>query len=657
MSSNERCGHRHLPDKPEGRPYRSHSHPACLACRKRKSRCKTRDTAGKCVLCQIHGSDCVFPQQIHQNPSRRSSRCTPRSTAKYINLGRTLRDAEDQNSSHSASHHTGIITESAVEQSQSLQIGNKSQNGEPSGCAGIFTEVGNSSSHIISPTIADDNKILESYLTTTAGACGRRIVCAVPPANDTSARAVRPVLFDTVPKRPPGVVSHATRASEKCELIEKLVDPYAKDLVDLFFAKTNICFPIIDESSFKSTYLNHRRKISPALLATLYASALIYWQDSPTLQRMRCPDVNFVWAQANEALNSEVFLSPGMSTVIALILDVCGRPSTSMFCNGGLIGLGVALSNAQGLHRDPSNWNIQASEKQLRVRIWWLVVVHDCWCSLAYGTPMHIHRAQHDVPIPNAQDLCSPGAPPSQILASSVFISLVTLTEVLGHYLEYMYHVKGSPDPSKISCTNPELPLVEWEGALTGDVRRAALRGLGLDAPGAANLRLAYLAVRLLLRRIQIDQNGSSLSTEEGADCPFHCRAQRAAEDIVHFVQELDEWHFRGFWMPANAFTLTSATSFLMRSALRSRNSGTDNVPLKLARDMIDALQSHKQRFSWDLADNCLENCGGMLEKIEAGVDNLSGPALPNFEEYPDIDVSVLDDLLSGFGDPFSMEI
>ncbi|KAL2361637.1 hypothetical protein RJZ56_005475 [Blastomyces dermatitidis] len=368
-----------------------------------------------------------------------------------------------------------------------------------------------------------------------------------------------------------------------------------------FFAKVNICLPILDEESFRYTYLNHQRKISLAPLSTIYASALVYWHDSPKLRNIRYPDVNFIWAQSCEAVHSEMFLPPGMSTVMALMLDVCGRPSTTMLADGGLIGLAVALSNALGLHRDPSGWNISTSEKKLRIRMWRMIVVHDRWCSLAYGTPMQIHRAQHDVPIPNAEDLCPPGASPSSIAATSVFISLITLTDVLGRYLEYIYHVaKSSPDPFEISATNPKLLLGKWEQTLSDDIRKAVMRGTHLDAPGAANLRLSYLAVKLLLWRIRLDRDRGPLPVEETFDCPFYLRAQRAAEDIVHFVQELDESHCRGFWIPANGFTLTSAMSFLLRSALRSRNSSAhnNNTPLKLARDMIDALQHPRRDFS-----------------------------------------------------------
>lgn len=91
------------------------------------------------------------------------------------------------------------------------------------------------------------------------------------------------------------------------------------------------------------------------------------------------PDIMFVWLQANEALNSETFLSPGLSTILAMILNVGGRPSTSFFGNGGLIGVAVARANALGLNRDPSDWNISQTEKLARIKVWWLIVMQDRW--------------------------------------------------------------------------------------------------------------------------------------------------------------------------------------------------------------------------------------------------------------------------------------
>lgn len=247
-------------------------------------------------------------------------------------------------------------------------------------------------------------------------------------------------------------------------------------------------------------------------------------------------------------------------------------------------------------------------------------------------------------------DLCSPNASHSQIAAAPIFLSLITLTEVLGTYLQHVYKVSEStPYPPEMSSVDLERLLTDWEESLSGDIRRIVLRGTHLNAPGAANFRLAYLAVKLLLRRIQLDLDADTMKADDDTTSPFYTQAQRAAEEIVHLVKELDESHFRGFWIPVHAFSLTSATTFLLRSGLRKRNS-YPNAPLKLAEDMISTLRSHRDRFSWDLADNCLMTCSDLVEKLssaEAGDDSLS--AVPALHELDFYSSSFLDELLVGF--------
>ncbi|KAJ9483219.1 hypothetical protein VN97_g10193 [Penicillium thymicola] len=322
-----------------------------------------------------------------------------------------------------------------------------------------------------------------------------------------------------------------------------------------------------------------------------------------------------------------------------------------MFGNGGMVGTAVALSNALGLNRDPSSWDISKLEKALRIRIWWLVVIHDRWCSLAYGTPLQVHRAQYDVPFPSVDDLCSTGASTYQRAAASIFVALTTLTDVLARYLEHVYCISKHASYAEMSAMDLEQVLSDWEESLADDVRRLVIRGTNLDVPGAANFRLAYLAVKLLLRRIQLDLSNGSAQMEESTPSPLHMHAQRSAEDITHLIQELDETQLQGFWIPVHAFSITSATMFLLRSGLRMKENNR-NTPLHVAKDMINTLQTHRQRFDWDIADNCLAHCSDLVEKL--GIDNLqteydlSASGFPDLTENDNIDPSVLEDLLFG---------
>lgn len=386
--------------------------------------------------------------------------------------------------------------------------------------------------------------------------------------------------------------------------------------------------------------------MSSALLCNLYANSLVYWSCSPNLCSSRPPDIRFIWNQANEALHSELFLSPGISTVMSIIINVGGRPSTSIFGNGGMVGTAVAISNALGLNRDPSGWNISPLEKNLRIRIWWLVTIYDCWCSLAYGTPLQIHRSQYDVPFPSVHEICSANSSPYQRAGASIFVAFASLTDVLARYLEDVYSVSKESQLSGPSVVRLETYLHDWEEALSDDIRHIILRGTALDAPGAANLRLGYLAVKLLLRRIQLSKCGTEV--REDITSPSHMHAQRAAEEIAHLVQEMDETQLRGFWIPMHAFSVTSAAMFLLRSGLRSRQQNRV-TPLRTAKDMINTLKIHRQNFDWDLADNCLVHCSDLVEKIDtnnwqADID-LSASEFPDFLGEFEIDSFVLDGL------------
>jgi hypothetical protein len=107
---------------------------------------------------------------------------------------------------------------------------------------------------------------------------------------------------------------------------------------------------------------------------------MISWPVSTKLATTRPhrPDVRYIWNKTVEALNGE-FLAAGFSTVLSCILDLTGRPTTSMTYNANNIGRAVALSQSLGLNRDPSAWSLDPRQKALRIRTWWGVLIHDWW--------------------------------------------------------------------------------------------------------------------------------------------------------------------------------------------------------------------------------------------------------------------------------------
>lgn len=91
-----------------------------------------------------------------------------------------------------------------------------------------------------------------------------------------------------------------------------------------------------------------------------------------------------------------------------------------------------------------------------------------------------------------------------------------------------------------------------------------------------------------------------------------------------------------------NAYALTSATTFLLRSALH----GTEHsaLSLQLARQMVCTLRELRDQYGWDLADHCLGQCAEVLDRV-AGVvgstggelvDECTGPSLEQLLEFVD---------------------
>lgn len=230
----------------EGRPYRSHLHPACFSCRKRKSRCKTRNTSAICIMCQAHSTECIFPRSDDPHPRvaagspRKSPASTRRRLAHYRQRGVQATLCPIQHASHQSSDLMAAQKEPTVQvpappthlmdHLPTSKPPNEEKRAEtPPNLMSIVTEAGDNSSHIVSPAVADDNDILESYLSAVPAAQSRYLVRT----SQTSDRPLRPVRFNVVPRRPLGVAANQSLAASKCEVIEKYLDPNIDEFLNL----------------------------------------------------------------------------------------------------------------------------------------------------------------------------------------------------------------------------------------------------------------------------------------------------------------------------------------------------------------------------------------------------------------------------------------
>lgn len=197
------------------------------------------------MMCQAHGTECIFPRpdspyQVYQKHSPRKS---PTNVAVGFvdNPHGSLRPRSyNPQTLPQAADHLGTYRENPhhPERSRSPPI-YEHQNHDSTtneGAAdnlpnliGIVAEAGDDSSHIISPAVADDNDILESYLS-TAQTEKRRCLAR---SSHTSNAPLRPVRFNVVPRRPLGVSAKQSLAEAKLEVIERYMDPNIEDFLNL----------------------------------------------------------------------------------------------------------------------------------------------------------------------------------------------------------------------------------------------------------------------------------------------------------------------------------------------------------------------------------------------------------------------------------------
>ncbi|KAF3068023.1 hypothetical protein CFAM422_008085 [Trichoderma lentiforme] len=651
-----------------GRPYRSHLRPACVPCRRRKSRCQTAGDATVCLTCHAHGTECYFPgdSQTSESPEparrrRRRVEARPSPDASGVSPLRVARGVAPFHGNAKANTSASIIGTrgTSMGRQSSMAVPNvpsgsitgmsRTDQGEESTLALGSDDDQHLNLHIVGPASTNDSQVLSTYLSGIPGATRSTRMIIPEPASCS-----RPVLFTEVQKRPVGLNLNRSFSAEKLEIIEKLLEPHNEAVIDEYFRKVNVCLPLLDEVSFRRQYREDKTRISPALLACLYAHTIVYWQSSPVLSRYRCPESRFIWNLANEAVYSELHLSPGMSIIKAIVLNIGGRPTTSLIGNGVLLGSAVSMAHSLGLNHNPLPWQIPLPEKYLRMKIWWALLVHDRWTSLAHGTPPHIQKAQYDVPPPTLEYLSEgliDGNNPRSELRTNIFISLVTLSEVLDRFLQYVYCVGRD----KQTTTDLEHALHRWVETLEGPCRRIVLRGSHLDVTGAANLRLAYLTAKLLLQRIQLEAEKQGDHVNEEGVLNRYSGARMTSEEMLMLIQDFQPEHLGDFWMSVSSFSFPAAVNFLLRCALETENSpeGLAQSPsFRIARDIITTLRSHQEQYKWDLGDICLAQHAEIVEKILAGVAPDEQGGNSSSLDLQDFDASILDHIFPSVWDP-----
>lgn len=240
---------------------------------------------------------------------------------------------------------------------------------------------------------------------------------------------------------------------ESSQIIETKVASHGPSLVCLYFKHVHPVYCAISKVRFLRAYKKDKLNIPASLRGVIYGLGAGYWKQDPRLRTIPCPFEQYELFQVAQASLERELEGPDLWKLQACLLmlhekaAINGTFETPRIWT--LSAQAVACAQMIGLHRDPSNWNIDPWEKSLRKKLWWATYVTDIWSSVSHGNPPHIYRASYTTSTLDLDDLKFDEDVPRDLrdmvdvtsanfdLSTGVrFLELVRLTQILHNLLD-----------------------------------------------------------------------------------------------------------------------------------------------------------------------------------------------------------------------------
>jgi hypothetical protein len=447
-----------------------------------------------------------------------------------------------------------------------------------------------------------------------------------------------PVVYTSVPRFRTGLPPGSGCGREQREVVEQILGPFKREVVELYFNHVHYHFPILDDETCDLLKSGQFSRVPNNLMCVIYALGSPLWTRSDTLKMHPRPDTHYVWNKGISA-TLEDFLSPGMPTIQAAVLDQMGRPSVSIVGNITLCGRTISLAQTFGLHRDPSKWNITENEKSVRTRLWWCCLITDHWSSIAYGAPPYISKGYYDVPRPTVSSLISPRSTPQQKHATTCFVHLCELTELLGDILPLVYQLDPDREELARNVTRFKKQLEDMEAQLPNWMPLP-------NRAGSCMLWLCFLSIRLILARVTFR---SAILDGDGSLGKARMEQLRlASSSILDFVLILGESQFQDFWLPYATQILVHAITVSLRCTVETKDPEIRNDMVSKLQRVITHIQHARDNYDWDIAIYALERCAEPVSRIAS----LNAREAPQPSEVEIANMSGNGNMMSGAMDP-----
>lgn len=393
------------------------------------------------------------------------------------------------------------------------------------------------------------------------------------------------------------------RQEQEVDMVEKLIYPHGRILVDIFFKLIHPYFPILHERVFLEKYSRSYRELTAPLLASIYSLALQWWDFHPKLIGFNKPDSSVV-----KKLNDLAFTTffhridrPKLSMIqTGLLILQCrtNQPDNWVICSNL-----VALAEELGLGVDCRDWKLPKWEKDLRKRLAWAVWAQDKWIALLEGRHSHLilgrnwmvkllkrddfPQSSPTIDLQNANgnngdknsnngeqgkldmDPTNPMFPSLMMMdslalidmnltkeefnnATLMFQQMVSLSIIIGEIMDTFYtqgaiHVNTSIEQVLKLAKPLQLKLREWYHSLPPQLSMGKFIPRKFNSN--ASLTLQYFAAEITLHRKIIStlcQNSKEAPKELVQVCRMAAKTRLIA--AIEFVRDLKNEHVNAFW-------------------------------------------------------------------------------------------------------------
>ncbi|WVQ67976.1 uncharacterized protein L199_006181 [Kwoniella botswanensis] len=370
-------------DEGGGRPARSRKNRPCDACRRRKTRCLITAIGPPCSLCADAKRECTFN---FAPPARR-----PRQSIQPASSENETGEAEMEIDGDAGPSTPSVINGKRTRTPDSVdRIGGnwrRRRETSPPDTTSVQTSRRNSNLTQLADTASSFDHLAGS---------GFEPHEAEKP---TDRPHVKQISSD--PKRPIFVVMQPRHENFRSggagingltnlrTLISHQPTSFSEpSLISAYTTHVHPARPILPKGKIS--------RFPPNLLAAILASSFAHAKDTRPLAGLAAN----LLQSASEGTGES-----NLVTVITNIMMIGVRPGATNQGSYLLLAHTIALAQLLGLHLDPSSWSIPAWEQDLRIRLWWMLRIHDAWMSFLNSRPSHVQADNSTAPLPQLASL------------------------------------------------------------------------------------------------------------------------------------------------------------------------------------------------------------------------------------------------------------